>query len=47
MKNDAAFVRMRNNDHLGDARNIDKGHLAPSNLSCLIICDRFLTVFAD
>ena len=37
MKNDATFVRMRNGDHLGDAKNVEKGHLAPSNLTFLII----------
>ena len=28
MKNDATFVRMRSGDHLGDAKNVEKGHLA-------------------
>ena len=37
MKNDASFVRMRSGDHLGDAKNVEKGHLAPSNLTFLII----------
>ena len=37
MKNDATFVRMRSGDHLGDAKNAEKGHLAPSNLTFLII----------
>ena len=36
MKNDATFVRMRSGDHLGDAK-CRKGHLAPSNLTFLII----------
>ena len=37
MKNDATFVRMRSGDHLVDAKNVEKGHLAPSNLTFLII----------
>ena len=37
MKNDATFVRMRIGDHLGDAKNVEKGHLAPSNLTFLKI----------
>ena len=37
MKNDATFVRMRSGDHLGDAKMSKKGHLAPSNLTFLII----------
>ena len=37
MKNDATFVRMRSSDHLGDAKNAEKGHLTPSNLTFLII----------
>ena len=37
MKNDATFVRMRSGDHLEDAKNVEKGHLAPSNLTFLII----------
>ena len=28
---------MRSGDHLGDAKNVDKGHLAPSNLTFLLI----------
>ena len=36
MKNDATFVRMSSGDHLGDAK-MTKGHLAPSNLTFLII----------
>ena len=37
MKNDTTFVRMRSGDHLGDAKNVEKGHLAPSNLTFLLI----------
>ena len=37
MKNDTTFVRMRSGDHLGDAKNVEKGHLAPSNLTLLLI----------
>ena len=37
MKNDTTFVCMRSGDHLGDAKNIEKGHLAPSNLTFLLI----------
>ena len=37
MKNDTPFVRMRSGDHLGDAKKVEKGHLAPSNLTFLII----------
>ena len=37
MENDATFVRMRNGDHLGDAKNVEKWHLAPSNLTFSII----------
>ena len=33
MKNDTTFVRMRNGDHLGDAKNVEKKHIAPSNLT--------------
>ena len=36
MKNDTTFVRMRSGDHLGDAK-VEKGHLAPSNLTFLLI----------
>ena len=46
MKNDTTFVRMRSGDHLGDAINVEKGHLAPSNLTFLIL--RWTeTVFAE
>ena len=31
------FVRMRSGDHLGDAKMSERGHLAPSNLTYLII----------
>ena len=37
MKNDTTFVRMRSGDHLGNAKNVEKGHLAPSNLTFLLI----------
>ena len=37
MKNDATFVRMRNGDHLGDGKNVEKEHPAPSNLTLLRI----------
>ena len=37
MKNDTTFVRMRSGDHLGDAKMSKKGHLAPSNLTFLLI----------
>ena len=37
MKNDATLVRTRSGDHLGDAKNVEKGHLAPSKLTFLII----------
>ena len=37
MKNDTTFVRMRNGDHLGDAKYVEQGHLAPSNLTFLLI----------
>ena len=37
MKNDTTFVHMRSGDHLGDAKNVEKGHLAPSNLTFLLI----------
>ena len=36
MKNDTTFVRMRSGDHLGDVKNVEKGHLAPSNLTFLL-----------
>ena len=32
MKNDTNFVRMRSGDHLGDAKILEKRHLAPSNI---------------
>ena len=28
---------MRSGDHLGDAKNVEKGHLAPLNLTFLLI----------
>ena len=37
MKNDTIFVRMRSGDHLGDAKNVEKGQLSPSNLTFLLI----------
>ena len=37
MKNDTTFLRMRSGDHLGDAKNVDKGHLALPNLTLLLI----------
>ena len=37
MKNDTTFVRMRSGDHLEGRKNVEKGHLAPSNLTFLII----------
>ena len=37
MKNDTTFVRMRSGDHLGGRKNVEKGHLAPSNLTSLLI----------
>ena len=36
MKNDTTCVRMRSGDLLGDAKLL-KGHLAPSNLTFLLI----------
>ena len=36
MKNNTTFVRMRSGDHLGD-KNAEKGRLAPSNLTFLLI----------
>ena len=36
MKNDTIFVRMRSGDHLGNAKNVEKGHLAPANLTLLL-----------
>ena len=37
MKNDTTFVRMGSDHHLGDAKNVEKRHLAPSNLTFLLI----------
>ena len=37
MKNDTTFVRMRSGDHLGRRKNVEKGHLAPSNLTFLLM----------
>ena len=37
MKIDTTFVRMRSGDHLRDAKNVKRGHLAPSNLTFLLI----------
>ena len=37
MKKDTTFVRMRLVDHLGDSKNVENGHLAPSNLTVLLI----------
>ena len=37
MKNDTTFVHMRSGDHLGDAKNVEKRHLAPPNLTFLLI----------
>ena len=37
MKNDTTFVRMRSGDDLGEAKNVEKGHLAPSKLTFLLI----------
>ena len=37
MKNDTTFVRMRSGHHLGEAKNVEKGHLAPLNLTFLLI----------
>ena len=37
MKTDTTFMRMRSGDHLGDAKNVEKGHLAPSNLTFFLI----------
>ena len=36
MKNDTTFVRMRSGDYLG-RKNVEKGHLAPSSLTFLLI----------
>ena len=36
-KNDTTFVSMRSGDHLGDAKNVEKGHLTPSNLTFLLM----------
>ena len=32
MKIDTTFVRMSSGDHLGRRKNVEKKHLAPSNL---------------
>ena len=37
MKNGTTFVRMRSGDHPGNAKNVEKGHLSPSNLTFLLI----------
>ena len=37
MKNDTTFVRSRTGDYLGDTKNVEKGHLAASNLTFLLI----------
>ena len=37
MKYDTNFVRIRSCDHIGDAKKVEKGHLAPSNLAFLLI----------
>ena len=37
MKNDTTFVSVRSGDHHGDAKMFEKGHLAPSNLTFLLI----------
>ena len=37
MKNDTTFVRMRSGDHLENAKMLKKRHLAPSNLTFLLI----------
>ena len=38
MKNDTTFVRMRSGDHLKlETQKCQKGHLAPSNLTFLLI----------
>ena len=36
LKNDTT-LRMRSGDHLGGAKNVENGHLAPSNLTFLLI----------
>ena len=41
MKNDTTVVRMRSGDYLNWRRkNVEKGHLAPSNLTFFMNCDR-------
>ena len=40
MKKDNTFVRMRSDDHLGDAKNVEKRHLAPSNLTFYLRAER-------
>ena len=37
MKNYTTFVRMRSGDHLGNAKNVEKGRLTQSNLTLLLI----------
>ena len=37
MKNDTTSVRMLSGHHLGDAKNVDKKHLAPPNSTFLLI----------
>ena len=37
MKHDTTSVRMRSGDHLGDAKIVEKGHIALSNLTFLLI----------
>ena len=46
MKNDTTFVRMRSGDHLGDPKNVEKRHLASSNLS-FFESQKTKTVFAE
>ena len=36
MKNDTTFVRMRRGDHVGDTKNVEKGHHAPSEYNFFI-----------
>ena len=36
MKNDTTFVRMRSGDHLGDAKMLKKGLVAPSNVNLVL-----------
>ena len=37
MKTDITFVRMHSGDHLRRRKNVEKGHLAPSNLTFFLI----------